>query len=563
MGAVNPKSICEQAQVYYHEYLRGRAQERIPAEILTHIDKCCLCRSGVNRLKKILAEFEKHIAESTSQTSSVVTAILGLHYAYLGAPVTCKTVKPFLPSLADAAMKIGVSTPITVHIAKCQQCANALEAIRQLNLTGKQLRRLGQLFAEEPAADAKVCAKARNAIPSVVAMVFGETTGEVLKHLCTCPDCRQAVYKERQARIKKLPGEIPQSPIPCDGISATDIFDYVVPYGIDLGHDQYAMFRQPLTSHLINCAKCLGKMQQLHNSVYSILKRQESGIVTCFKIDTSAQGPTMSNPADAHKDWPIVVRAFKESREADNIETRNPVAETPRNPKQRLSTVSIRPFIKPAAVAAAVLLVAILLLKGPTAKAINLGQIYKALEQIKNVHLIRFVPEKPEPTQEIWISQALNTMLLKTETQWVLRDIKDKSQKSRDLNTGSIKFVELNDDTLAKVRQTMNTPWDLLPFDDISALPKDAKWQKVSGKNIDTPISNTEVYDLMWMEKSLCGSIVYIKWRGYVDTETTLLRRAEWWQRCIKEEGYQLSTVTNVTYPSTAEIRAVIKDAGF
>ena len=562
MMAVNPNSICKQAQAYYYEYLRGQTQERIPAKMLAHIDKCRFCQDGVNQLKTILAESEKHITESTGQTNSAITTVLRLHFAYIGAFVTCETVRPFLPSLADPALEIGVPTPITVHLDKCQQCANDLETIRQLNLTCKQLHQLGQLFAEESAVDAETCAKARNAIPSVVAMVFSETNAEVLKHLCTCPDCRELLYKDRGARSEKLSGNLEQSPISCDAISAADIFNYVVPYGFDPENDQYAMFRQSLTSHLINCPKCLGKMQELHNTVYSILERQESGIVTRFKVDASAQDCIVSDSTNTHEDWPIEVQVFDKSSETDRIEARGSGVAVPRKGKQKLSTLSIRPFIKPAAVAAAVLLVAILLLNGPVAKAVDLGQIYKALEQIKNVYLIRFVPEKSEPIQEIWISQALNIKMFKTETQCVLWDIKGKSRKSRDLNIGSIKIVELNDDILAKVEETMDVPWDLLPFDNISAVPQDAKWQQVADENVETTLSNTEVYDLVWIDKSLIGSIIHRKWRAYVEIETTLPKRIEWWEKLAEDEEYELTTAINVSYPATVEIQAVINNAG-
>jgi len=304
-------------------------------------------------------------------------------------------------------------------------------------------------------------------------------------------------------------------------------------------------------------------MQDLHNTVCSILERQESGIATCFKLDESVRESIVSSPDDVYEDWPIEVKVFDKSSETETIEAGDSGVAVSRKPKRRLSTLNVRPFIKPAAVAAAVILVAILLLNIPVAKAVDLGRIYGALEQIKNICLTAFVPEKAEPTQEIWISQALNIKMFKTEAECVLWDLKGKSRKSRDLNTGSITMAELDNDVLVTVEETMKAPWGLLPFGNISAVPEDAGWQKVADEDVEITIPNTEVYDLVWIEKSLIGSIIHRRWRGYIDIETKLPMRVERWRKRANEEEYELLTVTKVAYPTAVEIRAVIKDVGF
>jgi hypothetical protein len=304
-------------------------------------------------------------------------------------------------------------------------------------------------------------------------------------------------------------------------------------------------------------------MQDLHKTVYGVLEHKESGIVTCFKVNESARDFIVGSPDDLYGDWPVEVQVFDESGEIETIKARGPGVAVSRKPKRRLSTLNVRPFIKPAAVAAAVLLMATLLLKGPVAKAVDLGQIYGALERIKNVCLTAFVPGKAKPIQEIWISQALDIKMSKAGTECALWDLKGKSKKSRDLNIGSITMAELDSSILVEVEETMKAPWGLLPFDDISGVPEDAKWQQVADENIDTTIPNTEMYDLIWIEKALDGSIVYKKWRGYIDIETKLPRRVEQWRKLAQEKEYKLLTFVTVAYPTTVEIRGVIIDAGF
>jgi hypothetical protein len=561
MIAFDPNSTCEQAKAYYYQYLSGDTKECVPTLMCGHIDRCSSCQAEVSRLKVILAEGEEHAVGSAGQTNTAITTYLRFHFAYLRAFVGCNTLKLFLPSLAIPALEVSVPTPITVHLDNCKQCADDLEAIRQLKLTGKQLGRLGQLFAEEPRIDTNVCPKAQNAIASVGAMVFEGTSPAILKHLCVCPECRKLLYEELKGRREKLPQNLEQSPIPCDAISPRDIFDYVIPYGIDPKHDAYAMFRESLTSHLINCPRCLHKMQKLHDTVYGILERHESGIITCYNINDSDRDLAVGSAEDMYKDWPIEVQVFDKSAEAETVEARDSSAvgdlaiSLKPKPKRKLSSLNIRPFIKPAAAAAAAILIALLLFNIPVAKAVDIGQIYKALGRIMNVYFVTFDVEKAEPTQEVWVSRALNIKMFKTETECLLWDFQAKSQKLKDLNTGSITTAEVDGSILMAVEENMKIPWGLLP----SKVHPNAKWQRVPDKDIETAVHDTEVYDLIWIEEKFASR----KWRGYIDSKTKLPKRVEWWLKLAEEEEYKLETFTQVSYPTTVEMKAVIKEAGF
>ena len=157
----------------------------------------------------------------------------------------------------------------------------------------------------------------------------------------------------------------------------------------------------------------------------------------------------------------------------------------------------------------------------------------------------------------------LSIKIFKTGTECVLWDIKAKTRTSKNLNTGSIAMTELDGVVLLKVQETMKGPLGLLPYNSMPEAPEGAKWLPVANENIDTIIPGTEVYDLMWMEKALDGSIVYKKWRGHIDTETKLPKRVEQWIKLAKEKEYELKTVMKVAYPTAVEIQAVIKDVGF
>jgi hypothetical protein len=123
-------------------------------------------------------------------------------------------------------------------------------------------------------------------------------------------------------------------------------------------------------------------------------------------------------------------------------------------------------------------------------------------------------------------------------------------------------MVELDEDMLVKIEEAVEGPVGLLPFNDISEVPEDAKWQQVTDETIETIIPNTQVYDLTWTEKRLGGKIAHKKWRGYIDTETKLPIRVEMWRKYTEEE-YELRVVMKAAYPATVETQAVISNAGF
>jgi hypothetical protein len=74
--------------------------------------------------------------------------MLKSHFAYVDKPVSCKLVRPFIPTLLNSAVTARVPTPITVHLDNCSQCRRDLETVRKLGLEPGQLCRLGELFAD-------------------------------------------------------------------------------------------------------------------------------------------------------------------------------------------------------------------------------------------------------------------------------------------------------------------------------------------------------------------------------------------------------------------------------
>jgi hypothetical protein len=562
MIAPNLNSLCNEAEPYYYDFLSQENQKLIPEPVINHIKQCQHCQSQVCELKSVLCQYE-NVGPEKSQANAASTTMLKLHFAYIGKNVTCETVRPFLTTLLDPALEIRIPTPITVHMDHCQQCAHDLETIRSLNLTRKQLCRLSRLFVAKPAEDGVSCLEAHSAIMAFVSLAFSETTEEVLNHLCTCYYCHKVLYQYRETvltdYLREKGGQ--KNPL-CNQIPVADIFDYVVPYGLDPAHDPYCKFRTSLTSHLRSCPVCLARMQQLHDTVYGIVERAESEIVTVYHVNESARVASQSD--ELYGGFPITVDVLNpqcETKAAAPI----PMTGLVNVPKEEIPKPKRKSLVKAGFVAAAaVIIVAALLVPNlSTAKAVTIDQIYKAIEKIQNVYITSFAPDKKEPIQELWVSRTLNICMTKSEQQSVFWDIANKVRKTKQMGTDSIETTLLSDNLISGVEKRISGSLGLMPFYDISDVPPEAEWNQVTDNDLQATTQGIEVYDLIWTEKAYDGSTIFKKWRFFTSPETSLPHRIEVYQKLATLDKYTLHSIVVVKYLNEGEIKSVIQDSFF
>jgi len=563
MIAPNPDSLCRQAELYYYDFLSAESHESTPESIVNHITGCEHCQQQLNQLEDALSQPECHPDSEQGQIRSAVTTMLKLHFGYIDKPVTCKVARPFLPTLLDPALEIRIPTPVTAHLDHCRECSEDLETIRKLALNSKQLCRLSQLFADKPGDDNVSCYQAQAARFAVVLMHFQETTKEVLKHLCICPNCRKGLYQYRDGFCKELlrDGRV-QEQILCAQISSADTFDYAIPYGLDPANDQYARFRQPLTSHIRGCPTCLAKMQQLHNTVYAIAERPESDVVTIYRTDESTKTRAASESDSPYSGFPIRVEVV--GRE-DRLRPEQPASTISFADalKQKVSAPNLKSWIKAGLAAAAVILVAVaLFVKTPSAEAATIDQIYKALERVANVYIASFVPDREEPTQEIWVSRQLRIYMTRTGNEVRLWDIRNRVERVKQVGEPSIEITFLSDETAAKMREAIAGFWALVPVADISLIPDGAQWRRVPKDSIKAVVGS-DTYDLTWTEKKYGGDVVFRKWRVFVQPETNLPQRTELYQKQAGDDEYTLKGVKVADYLNESEIQAVLEEASF
>jgi hypothetical protein len=299
--------------------------------------------------------------------------------------------------------------------------------------------------------------------------------------------------------------------------------------------------------------------------VYEIAEQAESGVVTIYHIDESAKAQAVRESDDLYAGFPISVEIA--SRE-DKVDVEQPVSTIDFTTalKPKISSLHLKPLLKTGVRAAAVILVAVALFfiffNTPTAKAVAIEQIYKAIEKVKNVYISSFVPDKTEPTQEQWVSRTLNIYMTKTKSQWVLRDIANGLKKSKDSHTGVTETAQLTEDDIAGIEQKMSGSLGLMRFNDISEIPPGAEWDPVD-KEILEVAKGIEVYDLKWADKAYDGSVVFKKWRFFVDAKTSLPQRTEFFQKLAADSEYTSMSAMVVRYLTDSEMQAVIKEVSF
>ena len=115
MIAHNHRRICEKAKLFYYDFLFSDDTSQIPEQFLSHIRECHNCQKRINELKTTLNQVEQKKKNVQINSVSPLTNVLKRHFSYIDLEITCKIVKPFLPSLLNSSTQINIPTPITTQ----------------------------------------------------------------------------------------------------------------------------------------------------------------------------------------------------------------------------------------------------------------------------------------------------------------------------------------------------------------------------------------------------------------------------------------------------------------
>ncbi len=555
----NNNLLCKQAELYYYDFLSKENIGFIPKNITDHINKCQYCRGKINQLNTILSLYNATESKD-SQVDIAMRDLLKLHLAYIDNKVACNTVKPFLPVMLDPELGIKIPTPITVHLDNCQQCARDLETIRGLNLSRIQSCRLSQFLANMNTKDTVNCSQAQDAITAVASMDFNKINEQILKHICKCENCRQALYEHRETvRTENQHKKRAQKCSICDKLSINDIFDYVVTYGLEPSNDQSATSRDSITQHLRYCPIGLKKIQELHRTIFHIAERAESNIVTIYKINESADTQVTGNSEDLYSGFPISVEI--ENREEEvSAKQPKPSINFVDALRSKIQPIYVNSLLRKGIIAVAVLSIAVtLFFRASVAGAVTFEQICTAIDKAKNIYISTLIPGKAEPMQERWISRTSNVFITKTGGNLVFWDFAQKVRKTKQLDIDSIQTSQLSDNIIADIEQNISNTLGLMPFYHTD-IPPDAEWNRVTDSEQETAITSVGVYELTWISKDYNGSAVFKKWRFFIDSNTYLPQKIEVYRKFDAGDTYMPQSTIEVEYLSNGAMQKVIEE---
>lgn len=285
-----------------------------------------------------------------------------------------------------------------------------------------------------------------------------------------------------------------------------------------------------------------------------IIDRPESGIVTvCHAIDSQdAKIPSAGHHGDLYAGFPINV-------EVSDINTKKQAA-LPTAVITETNGFSVRrltPIVKFGGLAAAVAIAALIFLF--TKPAVSLKQIHKSVMKAENVYIASFTPDSTEPRDEKWVSRTHGIYMLISDNKKEMYDIKNNLYRTRIIATGQTTESPLSPDNAAGTKMFLNGTFGLMPFENISELPRGSQWHRLTDRNEQDNTSILEVYDLLWTQKTGDGSAVGNKWRVFVNAESRLPTRTEFYQILPDKQEYTLKSFNVVSYPSNDEIEAIVK----
>lgn len=230
-------------------------------------------------------------------------------------------------------------------------------------------------------------------------------------------------------------------------------------------------------------------------------------------------------------------------------------------------------IIKFAAVAAVIIVIFTLFLKGPATTTSAPGGIDAALKKAENICITKFQTGGTEPYEQQWLSTTLNVKLLKSvennRVQFALWDIPKKIKMQTFLSSNSVRTEPITEKMLAEFEESMIQNAGLVSFFNMENIAElvpaqrragDGKWHRVIDPQLSAQNPGTKIYEQLWrQENTTTGAVTFRKWRIFADTKTNLPKKGEWYAKVKSDEEYKLESYTVFSYPRQEEIQTLIR----
>ena len=515
------RANCEDARGYYYDWLDEQCTDEVPQSIQVHVSHCDHCREEIERLGRVLGSSSRLNPIETSRTS-MINALLEMHFKYADVPVTCVHVKRFLPSTAAQDTRITIPTPITVHIDQCTGCRNEWQELQSLNLSDAQLQRLTECIEknDEYAVSSSQGHLTDEQVRQFAVVDYEDMDTACLEHVCKCISCRERTLAVRRAVASDVTDE---SQI-CGGVSWEELFDLALPVGFNPLADEYALFPKVTVEHAGRCQTCLRQLATLDEILLNFLLPRESGIVTHFKLDVDGAG---ARGRAEYDDYPIQVEV-QDSPSVRLVEA-NRVPDAP-------PVRSSRRWMKVAA-AVVVLMGVTIFSMMPKAGAGFLDKVYEATTREPVVQITELTDNGLRIVSEQWIFPPDKSLKVEGNTVEVL-DASAGLTRTRK-GAGEIDVRNLPVDLKKNLQDRVRSLFDLWPA-------------QVSGQAPPAPVQQAGL-DVYTHETSF-GRAKQV-WRWHVDPVTHRIQQVDKYVDDGDAAPEHWRTFM-VTYPGLSETKA-------
>lgn len=539
---------CKDAELHYYDYLCNPRDSAIPQPIIDHIRRCAHCKGRIGQLEALLVDSEAADHSPRRRADADLAETLCLHFASLGENITCAKIKSFLPALLLPSLQIRIPTPVTVHLDHCRWCAEDLELIRGLDLRPGQLARLSRLYAMHAEEDPEMCRRARSQIAAGNGITLEDMDAEVLDHACVCPRCRERIYRRRQRILTNPPWEDADAgAIMCSGVATADLFELAAPYGRSDGEP-----KEEIASHAGACPACMERLQSLHRTIYGVAERADSGVVTVYTSE-GAREKAGERANNLYPGYPVDVQVIH----GLPAPAHRFGADRLRAAFGRVTLRSVRPSVKAALVVAAVIPLAVLLvINSQTASATNIRQISGDVKGVENLHVKWYGTDPTKPLYELLVVRADGRVVVKSAGEQTLYNVKTPRIEARYTRDGVTENAPLEPLEYTGLQQLVDS---ILGFA-ITGIPMDKELQRLPPEAVLDAQDGSEVYELMWEEKSFGEMVPRYRLRVYLDPVTRLPRKTQtlWWTP--DDPHWQLKSTRLFEYPSRQAMDLAMKD---
>jgi hypothetical protein len=416
--------------------------------------------------------------------------------------------------------KNQVPEDVCAHIAECAYCQQELHSIQQIDvdsetdspLTSEQTTHLELHFAL--AYQPIKCSTIKAFLP-VLAIPGHQVTipTPVTTHINYCSDCR----KELKALID-----------------------------LDLTVLQYGYVSQMFSDHAVHHPEAFSASQI--EAISEMLKRPDSGTITCFRLRDPLKN-------EAGETYEVEVST-------ETPDTAIPKLSSVPAPEKSRLFASKRQWFRPLAAAAVLMIGIFLLFHSASLQATDIGQIYEALKNVTNITIAQYDADGAAPIGQTWICKQLGVKLTRTNDSYTEWNITNKTQTISTPQIERTLSVPLDQITIDSVSKTMEAPYGLLPFKNVSELPHGAVWEKVQPQETGPNAVATETYNLFWTQASENGTIKDYQWQFHIDAVTKHPIKVEVRQKEAGKRIFELITTFEITYPTQAQVQEILAETG-